>query len=75
VGIALILIFGTRMIPFMFIAPIADLAIRPFPLPLAIELWTAVLTGGVYAAGGCSSCAPGCASIGRCDRCAISCFW
>jgi integral membrane sensor domain MASE1 len=52
VSIALILLFGTRMIPFVFIAPIADLAVRPFPLPLIIELWTAVLSGGVYAAVG-----------------------
>ena len=52
VSIALILMFGTRMIPFLFIAPVADLAVRPLPLPLTVELWTAVLTGGVYAAAG-----------------------
>ena len=52
VSISLILLFGTRMIPFVVIAPLAALAVRPLPLPLTIELWTAVLSGGVYAAVG-----------------------
>jgi two-component system, LuxR family, sensor kinase FixL len=50
---ALVLIFGTRMIPFMFIAPImGDLVVRHFPLPISVELSSAVLIGGVYAAAG-----------------------
>src|SRR6516164_1778665 len=50
VSIALILVFGARMIPVLFIAPFAALAVRQLPLPLIIELWAAVLIGGVYAA-------------------------
>jgi two-component system sensor kinase FixL len=52
VSIALILMFGARMTPFLFIAPLADPTIRHLPLPLIIELWTAVLIGGAYAAAG-----------------------
>ncbi len=52
VSLALILMFGARMIPFMFIAPLVDLAVRPLPLSPTIALWTAALTGGVYAAVG-----------------------
>jgi hypothetical protein len=33
VSISLILLLGTRMVPFVVIAPIAELAVRPFPLP------------------------------------------
>ncbi len=51
-SVAVILLFGARMIPFVFMAPLADLAIRHLPLPLIIELWGAVLSGGVYAAVG-----------------------
>jgi two-component system, LuxR family, sensor kinase FixL len=52
VSIALILIFGARMIPFLFIAPFAALVVRQLPLPLIIEVWAALLIGGVYAAAG-----------------------
>jgi len=51
VSIPLILVFGRRMIPFLFIAPLlADLTLRQLPLPFSIELWSAVLIGCVYAA-------------------------
>jgi two-component system sensor kinase FixL len=51
VSIAFILMFGSRMIPFLFIAPLlADLGAHQSPLPLIVELWKAVLIGGVYAA-------------------------
>jgi hypothetical protein len=44
---ALVLIFGTRMIPFMFIAPImGDLVVRHFPLPISVELSSAAAIGG-----------------------------
>jgi signal transduction histidine kinase len=50
-GVALILMFGTRMIPFLFLAPpLADLVVRQFPLPFAVEAASAMLIGGVYAA-------------------------
>jgi len=53
VSVALILMFGPRMIPFLFIAPVlTDLAVRQLPVPLTIELWRAFLIGGVYAAAG-----------------------
>ncbi len=53
VSIALVLMFGPRMIPFLFIAPLlADLATRQLELPLMIELWRAFLIGGIYAAAG-----------------------
>jgi two-component system, LuxR family, sensor kinase FixL len=53
VSIAFILMFGSRMIPFLFIAPLlADLGSHQSPLPLIVELWKAVLIGGVYAAAG-----------------------
>ena len=50
-SIAVVLMFGRRMIPFMFIAPLlGDLAVRQFPLPLTLEFATALLIGGVYGA-------------------------
>jgi signal transduction histidine kinase len=53
VSIALILMFGPRMIPFLFIAPLlVDLAARQLPLPPMIEFWRAFLIAGVYAAAG-----------------------
>jgi signal transduction histidine kinase len=53
VSVALILMFGPRMIPFLFMAPmLTDLAVRQLPVPLIIELWRAFLIGGVYAAAG-----------------------
>jgi len=52
-SIALILIFGRRMIPFLFIAPLlGDLVVRQLPLPLVLEMSSAVVIGGVYAAAG-----------------------
>jgi hypothetical protein len=48
---AAVLMFGLRMLPFMFIAPLlADLVTRHFSLPLPFELASAVLIGGIYAA-------------------------
>jgi signal transduction histidine kinase len=49
----LILMFGRRMIPFLFIAPVlGDLVVRQLPLPLVIEMSSAVVIGGVYATAG-----------------------
>ena len=52
VSIAVVLMFGRRMIPFMFIAPLlGDLVVfRQLPVPLTVELASAVLIGGVYGA-------------------------
>jgi two-component system sensor kinase FixL len=48
---AAVVIFGQRMIPFMFIAPLlADLVAPQFPLPLPFELASAVAIGGIYGA-------------------------
>jgi signal transduction histidine kinase len=48
-SIAVVLVLGRRMIPFMFIAPLlGDLAVRQFPLPVPLEFATAILIGGVY---------------------------
>jgi two-component system, LuxR family, sensor kinase FixL len=54
-SIAFAVIFGRRMIPFMFIAPLIDdfvddLTIRPFPFPLSLELAETVLIGSIYGA-------------------------
>src|SRR5262249_45531977 len=50
-SIAVALMFGRRMIPFMFIAPlISDVVVRQFPFPLPLELASAVLIGGAYGA-------------------------
>jgi len=54
-SIAFAVMFGRRMIPFMFIAPllddlIDDLTIRRLPFPLPLELAEAVLIGSVYGA-------------------------
>ena len=50
-SIAVALMFGRRMIPFMFIAPLlSDLVVRQFPFPLPLEVASAVLIGGVYGA-------------------------
>src|SRR5262249_18212983 len=41
------------MIPFLFIAPLlGDLVVRQLPLPLVLEMSSAVVIGGVYAAAG-----------------------
>jgi signal transduction histidine kinase len=51
VSVAVVLLLGKRMIPFVFIAPLlADLVVRQLPLPLNVELASAVLIGGVYTA-------------------------
>ncbi len=45
----LILIFGQRMIPFLFVSPLlADLINRHVPLPWTAEIPSAVLIGGCY---------------------------
>jgi two-component system, LuxR family, sensor kinase FixL len=50
-SITVILLFGRRMIPFQFAAPLlGDLAVLQFPMPAALEVATAVLIGGVYGA-------------------------
>jgi integral membrane sensor domain MASE1 len=54
-SIAFALMFGRRMIPFMFIAPLLDgfvddLTIQQIPLPLPFELASAVLIGSFYGA-------------------------
>ncbi len=54
-SIAFAVMFGRRMIPFMFVAPllddlIDDLTIRRLPFPLPLELAEAVLIGSVYGA-------------------------
>jgi integral membrane sensor domain MASE1 len=46
---AAVVMFGPRMLPFMFAAPLlGDLVLRQFPLPLAFEVAEAVLIGGTY---------------------------
>ena len=46
---AAVVIFGPRMLPFMFVAPlIGDLVIPQFPLPLSLEVAATVLIGGIY---------------------------
>ena len=52
VSIVVVLVFGRRMIPFLFIAPLlGDLVVlRQLLLPLTVELASAVLIGGVYGA-------------------------
>ena len=54
-SIAFAVMFGRRMIPFIFIAPLLDdlvddLTIRRFPFPLPFELAETVLIGSVYGA-------------------------
>jgi two-component system sensor kinase FixL len=50
-SIAVAMMFGRRMIPFMFIAPLfSDLVVRQFPFPLPFELASAALIGGIYGA-------------------------
>jgi two-component system, LuxR family, sensor kinase FixL len=50
---AAIVIFGPRMLPFLFIAPLlGDLLVPQFPMPLSSELAVTVLIGGVYGAAG-----------------------
>src|SRR5262252_9593921 len=48
---ALVLLFGRRMAPFLLVGVLAsDLVHRPLPLPWTIELTSALLIGGGYAA-------------------------
>jgi len=54
-SIAFALMFGRRMIPFMFVAPLLDdlvddLTTQQVPLPLTFELASAVLIGSAYGA-------------------------
>ncbi len=47
---ALILAFGRRFIPWLFIAPLlADGVLRQFPLPLDAEIAVVAMLGGIYA--------------------------
>src|SRR5215468_85079 len=48
---ALVLLFGRRMLPFLFVGVLAsDLVHRPLPLPWMVELTAALLVAGGYAA-------------------------
>src|SRR5215470_10360768 len=48
---ALVLLFGRRMIPFLFVGVLlSDLVHRPLPLPWMVELSAALLIAGGYAA-------------------------
>jgi two-component system, LuxR family, sensor kinase FixL len=50
-GFAIVVLFGRRMIPYLFIAPLlADLVNLTAPPPWSIELLAAALIGGGYAA-------------------------
>jgi two-component system, LuxR family, sensor kinase FixL len=47
----LVLLFGLRMIPFLFVSPLlSDLVHQPLPMPWTIELASAALVGGGYSA-------------------------
>lgn len=49
---ALILLFGTEFLPWLFVAPLlADAVVRGFVLPVPAELAAALIIGGGYAAG------------------------
>ena len=46
---ALVLLFGQRMIPFLFVGPfLADLMVRQLPFPWTLELATTAIIGGGY---------------------------
>jgi two-component system, LuxR family, sensor kinase FixL len=46
---AAIVIFGPRMLPFLFMAPaLGDIVVPQFPLPLSSELVATILIGGTY---------------------------
>ena len=50
-SIAMTIIFGRRIIPFMFVAPLlGDLVVQPFPFSLPFELASGVLIGSIYGA-------------------------
>jgi signal transduction histidine kinase len=47
---ALVLLFGTEFLPWLFVAPVvADVLVRGFALPVAAEIAVAVIIGGGYA--------------------------
>jgi signal transduction histidine kinase len=47
----LVLLFGQRFIPLLFVAPVlADFAVRRFPFPWPVELATALVIGAGYSA-------------------------
>lgn len=48
----LVLLFGQRFIPLLFVAPLlADLFVRQLPLPWSVEIATTIIIGGGYSAG------------------------
>ena len=48
----LVLLFGQRFIPLLFVAPLlADLMVRQLPLPWSVEIATSLIIGGGYAVG------------------------
>ncbi|MEJ2435300.1 MAG: MASE1 domain-containing protein, partial [Pseudolabrys sp.] len=48
----LVLLFGQRFIPLLFVAPLlADLMVRQLPLPWSVEIATSLIIGGGYALG------------------------
>jgi len=48
----LVLLFGQRFIPLLFVAPLlADLLVRHLPLPWSVEVAGSIIIGGGYAAG------------------------
>lgn len=48
----LVLLFGQRFIPLLFVAPLfADLLVRQLPFPWTVEAMTTVIIGGGYSAG------------------------
>jgi signal transduction histidine kinase len=48
-SIAAAVIFGPRMLPFLFLAPLlGDLVVPQFPLPLSFEIAATVLLGSIY---------------------------
>lgn len=51
ISLAAVVIFGPRMIPFMFFAPLlGDLIVPEFPLPIGYEIAMSALTGAIYGA-------------------------
>jgi signal transduction histidine kinase len=47
---AVILLFGTEFLPWLFVAPVlADVLVRGLPLPIGVELAAALIIGGGYA--------------------------
>ncbi len=51
-GFIMVLLFGQRFIPLLFVAPLfADLTVRQLPLPWSIEIITSLIIGGGYSLG------------------------